>query len=463
MAASRSKVWKLAPLVLLAMAWGGCGEQEDSRPDVLLILADDASFRTTEPGSAIRTPSLDALARRGRRFDRAYCQFPLCNPSRTSLFTGWRPERTAVWGNRRNPAPYVSDTVPLQEHFEANGYFTARVGKVYHSRFEDEFRWSHVYDTYGGEEIDEDLGGTGTSMWGPSLEEEGDLPDARAAHEVIRLLEAPRKRPRFIAMGLLKPHAPWVVPQRYFDLYPPGSFDASPEGGEGRGVEPLPPRGRWSEAVAAYGAAMTFADAQVGRVLEALDRLGRRDRTIVVFVSDNGFHLGEHGIFGKNTLYEESTRVPLVMAGPWVRESGVPTRSLVELVDLYPTLLDLCGLPPVAGLDGVSLRPLLEDPTATVKEAAFTVTKIGANWRGLLAVSTRTERYRYTVWPGGREELYDHEADPGERVNLADRSETEATIERLRDLSSRRPEIRQDRVLPRPDRAESPRDPEGER
>jgi uncharacterized sulfatase len=289
-------------------------------------------------------------------------------------------------------------------------------------------------------------------MWGPSADEE-ELPDARAAREVIRLLSAPRERPRFIVMGLLKPHAPWVVPRRYFDLYPPGSVEApSDPDSDRRRVEPPP--GHWAEAVAAYSAAMTFADAQVGRVLDALGRLDRRNETIVVFTSDNGYHLGEHGIFGKNTLYEESARVPLVIAGPGVREPGVPTRGLVELVDLYPTLVDLCGLPPVAGLDGVSLRPLLEDPTATVAEAAFTVTKIGATWRGLLGLSTRTERYRYTLWPDGREELYDHEADPAESVNLADRPGMRATIKELRDLSSRLPEIRSDRVLPRPGEAE---------
>jgi uncharacterized sulfatase len=322
------------------------------------------------------------------------------------------------------------------------------VGKAYHSRFEDEFSWSHVYDTYGGEEIDEDAEGA-TTMWGPALDEEDALPDVRAAREVIRLLEAPRERPRFIVMGLLKPHAPWVVPGRYLDLYPPESFESPVESGRGgRGV--APPRGRWSEAAAAYGAAMTFADAQVGRVLEALDRLDRVEDTIVVFASDNGFHLGEHGIFGKNTLYEESARVPLVIAGPDVRAPGTPTRRLVELVDLYPTLVDLCGLPPVAGLDGVSLRPLLEDPAARVKDAAFTVTKIGASWRGHLGVSTRTERYRYTFWPDGREELYDHQADPGERVDLADQPGMGSILERLRDLSATRPEIRADRVLPRP-------------
>jgi uncharacterized sulfatase len=435
-------LWALV-VVLVAGISPACGGRQ--RPDVILILSDDLSYRIGLYGFPVQTPSLDALAGRGRRFDRAYCQFPLCNPSRTSLLTGWRPERTAVWGNLRNPAPYVRDAVPLQEHFERNGYFTARVGKIYHSRFEDEFRWSHVYNTYGGEEI---VGRP--KRWGPSRRPEEELPDARAAQRVIELLSTPREQPLFIAMGLIKPHDPWVVPRPYFRLYPPESMELPPSASE-----PYPKRSlgglgreRWPEALAAYRAAVTFADAQVGRVLEAVDRLHRWDRTVVVFAGDNGFHAGEHGRFGKNTLYEEASRVPLVIATAAVKEPGTATRRVVELVDVYPTLVDLCGLPPVPGLDGVSLRPLLEDPTARVKEAAFTMTKVGATRHGAIGLSTRTERYRYTVWPLGREELYDHETDPDEMVNLADRPELRETIERLRGLAAALPRIRADRVRP---------------
>ena len=185
-------------------------------------------------------------------------------------------------------------------------------------------------------------------------------------------------------MGLLKPHAPWVAPGRYFQLYPPESMELAVSASE-PSPRPRPEgsrRARWREALAAYRAAVTFADAQVGRVLEAVDRLERWDRTIVVFAGDNGLHAGEHGRFGKGTLYEESARVPLVIAAPGVSRPGTPTGRVVELVDLYPTLVDLCGLAPVDGLDGVSLRPLLEDPAAKVKEAAFTMMKIGATHKG---------------------------------------------------------------------------------
>ncbi len=442
-------LWVLV-VALVAGISPACGGRE--RPDVIMILSDDLSYRIGLYGYPVQTPALDALAGRGRRFDRAYCQFPLCNPSRTSLLTGWRPERTAVWGNLRNPAPFVRDAVPLQEHFERNGYLTARVGKIYHSRFEDEFRWSHAYDTYGGEEI---LGKP--RRWGPSRRPEEELPDARAAQRVIELLSTPREQPLFIAMGLIKPHAPWVVPGPYFRLYPPESMELPRSRWEPSSTPVLGGigRDRWPEALAAYRASVTFADAQVGRVLEAVDRLDRWDRTVVVFAGDNGFHTGEHGRFGKNTLYEEASRVPLVIAAAAVKEPGTATPRVVELVDIYPTLVDLCGLPPVPGLDGVSLRPLLEDPTARFKEAAFTMTKVGATRHGAIGLSTRTERYRYTVWPQGREELYDHETDPDEMVNLADRPELRETVERLRGLSTNLPRIRKDRVRPR----EAPGDP----
>jgi len=446
-AAWRPKLLALV-IALVAGTSTACGGRE--RPDVIMIVADDLSYRIGLYGFPVQTPSLDALAGQGRRFDRAYCQFPLCNPSRTSMLTGWRPERTAVWGNLRNPAPWVRGAVPLQEHFERNGYFTARVGKIYHSRFEDSFRWSQVYDTYGGEEVSGK-----PKRWGPSRRSEEELPDARAAQRVIELLSTPREQPLFIAMGLIKPHTPWVVPGPYFQLYPPESMELPRSASElatTGGLGGLS-RERWPEALAAYRAAVTFADAQVGRVLEAVDRLDRWDRTIVVFTGDNGFHAGEHGQFGKNTLYEEAARVPLVIAAAGVREPGTPTERVVELVDIYPTLVDLCGLPPVAGLDGVSLRPLLEDPAASVKEAAFTMTKIGATRHGAVGVSTRTERYRYTVWPLGREELYDHETDPDEMVNLAGRPELQEILEKLRGLSATLPEIRTDRMRPRTNEA----------
>ena len=390
----------------------------DPRPDVVLVIFDDLSAAVSLYGAPARTPSLERLAAAGRRFDRAYVQYPLCNPSRTSLFTGWRPERTHVWGNLRNPAAWVKDAVPLQEHFARHGYYTARVGKAYHSRFEREFRWSEAVDTETADEAD-------ALEWGPSKADEASLPDAVAAREALRILATERPQPVFLVLGLLKPHAPWVVPPRHLAEYPPGSAPLpaaadAPSPSEARsGARITVARPRWREAIAAYRASITYADAQLGRVLDGLEKASRLERTVVAAVGDNGFHAGENGIFGKSTLLEPAVRVPLVIAGPGVARRGEPTAALAEVVDLYPTLVDLAGLPPVPGLDGASLRPLLEDPSRAVKDAAFAMLKVGPARAAKAGRTVRTDRWRYTLWPDGSEELYDAANDPDSRRDLS--------------------------------------------
>lgn len=424
---ARRLAWALA-IAALAPAPGlllpGCGPGRPPghrRPNVLLIVADDLSYRIGLYGFAARTPNLERLAARGRRFDRAYCQYPLCSPSRTSFLTGWRPDRTKVWGNLRPPRSFLEGAVPLQEHFEANGYFTARVGKVYHSRFEDEFRWDLVVDTYDAAPEEE----TGAA-WGPSPRKDEEEPDGRAARRTAELLAQRRDRPFFVAVGFLKPHDPWVVPGAYFRMYPPESIALPPEDPDAasifeprRGVSMDLPRERWKDAIAAYHASVTFMDAQLGVILEAMDRERRWDDTVVVLLGDNGFHAGEHGLFGKMTLFEESARVPLVIAAPGLKKPGTPTLRLAELVDLYPTLVELARLPRVEGLEGTSLVPLLADPERPVKDAAHTMRKVGATRKEQIGRSVRSERWRYTEWPDGTVELYDHHRDPDELTNLA--------------------------------------------
>src|SRR5262245_19267505 len=422
-----------ALLSLLSAACSGLSSR-GARPNVLLILADDLSFRISLYGEGPRTPNLERLARRGRRFDRAYCQYPLCSPSRTSFLTGWRPEKTQVWGNLRPPRELVSGATPLQEHFEANGYFTARVGKVYHSRFEDEFRWTTVVDTYDEAPAEEG----GGAIWGPSSRKDEDEPDGRAARRTVELLRERRDKPFFIAVGFLKPHDPWIVPERYFaafpkeKLEPPAATDEGPIFGARRGAAMDIPPGRERDALAAYYASVAFMDAQLGLVLDAMDDLNLWRSTVVVFLGDNGFHAGEHGLWGKMTLFEESARVPLVVAAPGLLRPGEPTKHLAELVDVYPTLLELCRLPKVEGLAGASLVPLLRSPDAPGKSAAFTMRKVGATRRGLLAQSVRTDRYRYTAWPEEGAELYDHQEDPGEHRNLATDPAHRPTIDEMK-------------------------------
>jgi uncharacterized sulfatase len=405
-----------------------------AKPNVLLIMVDDLNVRLGCYGSPVTTPAIDRLAREGRRFDRAYCQVPSCSPSRTSLLTGWRPERTGVLDNLQTPRERLTGAVPLQEHFHANGYFTARVGKIYHGPFEDQFRWDLAEHTpyLPGDEAwepptrkERQRAGSEARPWTATSNRDEDEPDGRTARRVARLLEQHQDRPFFIAAGFNKPHIHWVAPRRYFGLYPPDRIALPTEPGDDRDDIPeiaifrKPPRspGRFlgdagdpddafrREATAAYYACVSFMDAQVAVLLQALDRLKLRDRTIVVLLGDHGFHLGEHGgLWRKNTLFEESLRVPLILSAPGLKQPGEAARGLVESLDLYPTLVELAGLPAVPGLEGTSLVPLLEDPRGTVRTAAFSVAPRNPPELGR---SIRTERWRYTEWPDGGRELYD--------------------------------------------------------
>jgi iduronate 2-sulfatase len=416
-----------------------------AKPNVLLVMVDDLNVRLGCYGYPVHSPAVDRLAREGRRFDRAYCQIASCSPSRTSLLTGWRPERTGVWDNLQTPRERLQGALPLQEHFHANGYFTARVGKIYHGPFEEQFHWDVAEHTpyLPGDEAweppsrqERERAGSSARPWTATDNRDEDEPDGRTARRVAELLAQNKGRPFFIAAGFNKPHIHWVAPRRYFDLYPPDGIALPKEPPDDRDDIPeiaifrKAPRapGRFlggpgdrddafrREATAAYYACVSFMDAQVGVLLETLDRLQLRDRTIVVLLGDHGYHLGEHGgLWRKNTLFEESLRVPFIVAAPGFGQPGVAARGLVESLDLYPTLVDLAGLSPVAGLDGTSLRPLLEDPQQTVKTAAFSIAPRNPPELGR---SVRGERWRYTEWPDGGQELYDL-APPGRLARIA--------------------------------------------
>jgi iduronate 2-sulfatase len=405
------------------------------RPNVVLIVIDDLAPRLGCYGAGVPTPVLDHLAREGRRFDRAYCQVSSCSPSRTSFLTGRRPEKTGVLDNLQPPRERLRDAVPLQEHFHAQGYFTARVGKVYHGPFEEDFAWDVAEHTPYLPEDEaneppprrERLARGGRSLaWTATANDDEDEPDGRTARRVARLIEEHDGRPFFIAVGFNKPHIPWVAPARYFAENPPEKVALPAEPAEDwTGVPEIavsrrPPRrpglllsarpedrdeGLRRQAVAAYDACVSFVDAQVGVVLDALERRGLREKTIIAVVGDHGYHLGDKGgLWRKNTLYEASLRVPLIVAAPGLANPGAAASGLVELVDLYPTLVDLAGLPFPAGLDGTSLKPVLDDPQRVVKKAAFSV---APRLPPELGRSVRTARWRYTLWPDGSEELYD--------------------------------------------------------
>lgn len=451
-------------IALLAARPGGAAAAA-ARPNVLFIAADDLRNDLGCYGDPLaRTPNLDRLAARGVVFDRAYCAQALCNPSRASLMTGRRPDRLRVWDLQTHFRDVIPDIATLPQHFMRNGYFAQNIGKIFHNwRTEihgDPESWSVPADLHFA------------SHWHDKPEVEGDLPPneaidfacecrdvpdeayydgrvARLAVEALRGRAALSGQPFFMAVGFWKPHAPFNAPKRYWDLYrrkdvslpsnpdwPAGAPDIArhdgrellrrrggPDAGKTRGMTADETR----ELRHGYLAAISYLDAQVGRVLDELDRLGLTDSTIVAFWSDHGFHLGEHALWAKTSNFELDARVPLILAAPGI-PGGTRTRALAELLDLYPTLADLAGLPPPVGVDGVSLAPVMRDPSASVKPAALTQHPRPAYYTGspeIMGYSIRTDRHRYTEWRDWStgaivaRELYDHATDPDETRNAA--------------------------------------------
>jgi uncharacterized sulfatase len=423
------------------------------RRNVLLVLVDDLNTRVGAWGAPVVTPAIDRLAARGVRFERAYAQVAMCSPSRVSMLTGWRPERTGVWMNMDPARP--EGAVPIQEHFAAHGAVTAAVGKVLH--FPASFRWSVREEP--PEVVEEDAEereaeNVRHEPWVATRGADLDQPDGRRARRAASALDRYRRRPFLLAVGLVRPHLRWIAPARYFGLYPPEAIAPVPFppddladvpaiavktkpqplpglpllGREPPGLVPDPDFRR--KAIAAYQACVSFADAQVGVLLDAMDRLDLWKDTVVVLAGDNGFHLGDHGgLFRKDTLFEEALHVPLVVAAPGLARPGAVVRAPVELLDVYPTVVELAGLPAVPGLDGQSLGPLLARPDGAGRGPAVSYRRVQPPER---AWSLRTEAVRYTLWPDGSEELYDARSKAAEPENLAGRPERAAEKARLR-------------------------------
>ncbi len=411
------------------------------RPNVLLIFSDDLRTELGCYGVAgIKTPNIDALARRSVRFDRAYVQFPLCNPSRSSLLTGRYPTATGVLGNTEFLGSRHPDWDTLPMYFKKHGYTTLRTGKIFHGGYDDTDAWHE-----GGEPRpngNADRQGS-TQVPGNSdrivvLEGEGETHlDYKSATRAIEYLAKSRgnDQPFFVACGFSKPHSPPTAPRKFFDLYPldavpmPADFAAKPTPPLGFPERSVPARngdlfiGRDAsekearEVKRAYWASVSFVDAQVGRVVAALDELGLRENTIVVFWGDHGYHLGEKGKWSKHgSLWEVGLRVPYLISAPGVSANGQTSPRIVECMSMYPTLVDLCGLPAIPGQQGVSITALLRNPTAVWDRPAISV----SYQQKILGRSVRTERWHYADWDGGREGamLIDSIKDPGEHQNL---------------------------------------------
>ena len=448
--------------ILLALAAHALAA-DAPRYNVLLIMADDLRPSMGCYGDTqAKTPHLDRLAARGVRFDRAYVQYPVCNPSRASMLTGTRPEHNGVTGNGTFFREKMPDIVTLPQLFRQHGAAALSYGKIYHAGLVEGDTENRFLDN--GKSWDEarmfrptKLGNTGPRRnltgdrlkWCEVADLEGgddDQSDGQTAQQAIVAIERLAGKPWFIGAGFHRPHDPFVVAKKYVAQFPVDSLtlhrdpaDASPlfkqslaGGATGEAFQQFDDRDRM-DFLTHYYAGVTQTDAQVGRLMDAMDRLNLWEKTVVIFVGDHGYHLGERGWWNKNTLFERSCRAPFLLVAPRVKPAVC--RSLVEFLDIYSTVAGLCGLPVPATVKGNSLQPLLADPAMKLHESALThITRGG----GVTGFSLRTERWRYIEWSDGNAELYDHDNDPGEWRNVAADTANSATLADLKRLLAAR-------------------------
>jgi arylsulfatase A-like enzyme len=485
----------LAVAILVGLGLGTMPTAESAeRPNVLFFAVDDLRPEFgAYAADYVKSPNMDRIAKAGVTFERAYCQQAVCSPSRSSVMTGTRPDTTKVWDLETHFRKALPDVVTLGQHFKNNGYFVQGMGKIYHGGFDDAPTWSVPWQGASGPTyaLPENVALTqekraaqpgkqkGASKKkagaaqnarrrqargprGPAFES-ADVPDdtyrdgkiATLAVETLKELSQ-KQEPFFLAVGFSKPHLPFIAPKKYWDLYDPAKIELAPNefrphdapeyaiqpGGELRSYHGIPsgsiPDDMARNLKHGYYAAISYMDAQVGRVLDELERLGLAKNTIVVLWGDHGWKLGEHDAWCKHSNCENDTNATLLLAAPGMQHAGAQSKALVEFVDIYPTLADLAGLPLPEHLEGTSFKPVLETPDRPWKSAAFSqyprVTPEGK----LMGYAMRTARYRLVVWvrnDGSKEveaiELYDHESDPQENQNLAQRPEHKELVEQL--------------------------------
>lgn len=438
----------------LISSWASADER---RPNVLFIISDDltATALSCYGNTLCRTPHIDRLAAGGTRFTQAYCQGTYCGPSRASFLSGYYPHATGVLGYT-SPRPAIGERATWPQQFKNAGYYTARVGKVYHMGVpggieeggdgaDDPASWTERFNCPGpewkapgvGETLEGNPDGKKPVVGGNTfvvVEAEGDdlvHADGRVAEKAVELLAQHADRPFFLAVGFVRPHVPFVAPAKYFEPFlpydklplprkVPGDWDDIPPAGINykTSVNMKMDERRQRKAIGGYYAAVRYLDAQVGRVLEALERSGQADNTIVIFTSDHGYHLGEHDFWAKVSLRDESAKVPLIVKVPGKKPAVC--RSLVELLDLFPTTAKLCGLEAPARLQGRDLSPLFDDPQRQVRDTAFSV---APSSQGFLLREEKWAYLQYAENASRGVELFDMEADPGQFTNLARRPE----------------------------------------
>lgn len=451
------------------------------KPNVLLIISDDLGARLGCYGDPIaKTPNIDALAKRGVRFDNACAQYTVCNPSRTSFLSGLRPEESGVWGNEIAIRSALPNVVTLPQALKEGGYFTAGFGKVFHVgaksaeapvRMDQQKSWSlSEYISSLGNKNTLKMGASGvftggkgaSNSWGEILEPEETNPDHQIATRAIEAMKKAGDKPWFIAAGFHQPHSPYYTQKKYFDLYPLSSIKLynDPATMTPTLKAAIPPGGNFDlfsgftrtdkqRFVQGYYACVSMMDAQVGRLMDELKKTGADANTIVIFMGDNGFHLGERQWWNKVTLFQRSSQIPFIVAGPNV-VAGAVCKSPIELLDIYPTLVERTGVSTAQKLSGQSIQPLLANPELPGKGYAFSMVARGKS--NMIGRSVKTAKWRYTEWDQGKEgvELYDTEKDPNENHDLSKNPEYKETLDKMKALFEKLPVIDPKFFAPQP-------------
>jgi arylsulfatase A-like enzyme len=445
---------------LLVAGMPACSSSEEP-PNILFIAVDDLNDWVGHLGGHphVKTPNLDRLANQGVSFTRAYCSAPLCNPSRISLLTGVTPSRSGVYGNGEKLREKMPDAVTLMQYLKSYGYTTKGGGKIFHGiSMGDSASWDYYFPIPKEarrqvRQRDEGLPKSAWAPWGPVPVTDDEMIDGKFANWAVSELEKSHDKPFFLACGFVKPHLPWYVPQKYFDMHPiegielpetiENDLDDVPGFGRKLAMEVWDPSGdrnfaveggdhnnviannQWHKAVQSYLATISFADAQVGKLLDALENSAYARNTIIVLWGDHGWHLGEKEHWRKHALWETTTRTSLIISAPEGMKKNQLCERPVSLIDIFPTLVEMCGLPERKGLDGMSLVPLLNDPRKQWERPVLTT-------YGYKNHAIRTEQWRFIQYNDGSEELYDHSSDPNEWRNLANEEEYGPVLEELR-------------------------------
>jgi len=428
--------------IVLALIWtSGVQGADGPRPNVLFIAVDDLNHWVGHLGrnKQTRTPNIDRLAARGVTFTHAYCAAPVCNPSRAALMSGLRPSTTGVYDNGDDWRSAIPEALCLTTTFRKAGYFVAGTGKIYHGNFPRRSEWDDYFNKLGGDPVPAGDKGVGGIKFGPVDSRDEDLREWKVITYGIEQLQKQHDKPFFLAIGLHKPHMPWYVPRKYYDMHPLSEIELPPHRDDD--LKDVPPAGvrmagpegdhalmiasgRWKEAVQGYLAAISYTDAMIGRLLEAFDQSAYAKNTIIVFWGDHGWHLGEKQHWRKFALWEEATRAPLIWVAAGVTQPGGVCDRTVDFLSIYPTLTDLAGIPTPAHVEGRSIRSLLADPAATWEQPALTT--FGRNNHAVRSAGWRLIRYA-----NGDQELYDEATDPYEWSNLAS---APGSADRIREL-----------------------------